>query len=90
MTSERATTAQKSTLYRMLKKEGFVPNGITASTRTGPRFRALFKAAGIPEPLQRSPEHIPTWPTVDDWVSGLTIKQASAVLSEIFGHNVDR
>lgn len=87
--SDKITVPQKSSLYRLLKRQGFVPQHVTGSTRTGPMFRKLFALAGTSEPVAKHEGHIPTWPSVDNWIDGLSMKQASAVLSELMEKIVD-
>ena len=75
--SDKATRLQREYLERILKRQGYTPTHRTAADRTGPQWRAIFQIADIPEP---SPFD---WPTVDVFVSGLTPKQANAIISRM-------
>lgn len=73
--TQRATSAQRSLLMSRLARHGFTRKQICASDRTGPSWRDLFKAAGSDMPS--SPFD---WPTVDDWIGGLTMAGAHQVI----------
>ena len=69
--TQRATSAQKAMLLKRLERRGLIPRRLCASDRTGTSWRAIFRAAGTPEP-----QDVFSWPTVDDWVGSLTMAQA--------------
>ncbi|MBN8714404.1 MAG: hypothetical protein J0H50_10605 [Xanthomonadales bacterium] len=72
---KRATSAQRAKLLRCLARGGLVPARLSANDRTGTAWRAVFYAAGVHAPLNAC-----DWPTVDEWVSGLTVEQAQGAL----------
>lgn len=63
-------------LLRLLARANLTPRTLCASDRTGPLWRALFRAMGTPEPGNPF-----DWPTVDDWVGDLTMAQAHDALN---------
>ncbi|MHB1273646.1 MAG: hypothetical protein ACYCZD_12930 [Rhodanobacter sp.] len=73
--TQRATTAQKAMLLKRLAKGGLISRRQFSSDRTGPQWRSIFRAANTPEPRD-----VFSWPTVDDWIGGLSVGQASAVI----------
>lgn len=75
---KRATRAQKDLLLWLLGKHGLIPRQLCASDRTGPTWRALFRAAGTPEPKDAF-----SWPTVDEWMGDLAITEASAAIEHL-------
>jgi hypothetical protein len=75
---KRATTAQKELLLQLLAKRDLIMRTRISGDRTGPMWRALFRAIGMPEPTD-----VFGWPTVDKWIGELTITEASAAIRHL-------
>lgn len=75
--TDRATTSQREYLARILMRQGYTPQKRTSADRTGPQWRPVFQLADIPEPKPFD------WPTVDEFVSNLTVVQASQIINRL-------
>ena len=76
---DRATTAQRNLLEVLLKRRGLLGRS-SLSNHTGPAWRPIFRACGMPEPADPF-----SWPSVASWLDGLDTVQASSAIDYLQG-----